>query len=228
MQFFKYLLLIALIALIAMTAQAAVAQTPTPTPVDDDDIQSWNDLSVTVPLNKKVDLYIPVTFRFDKNVTTLHEGRVGGGFIFKPNKSVSIAPAYLFIQTRNSAGVFKREDRLSLGVTYRFPTRSFGLAHRSLIEYRHRASGNTWRYRPSVTVDKHLPDRWVKGLKVYVTEEPFYDSASGRFSRNRLSLGVNKTLTKKLSVDLYYLRQDDNFSHPAVSHVLGTGWKIKF
>ncbi|MFT3744633.1 MAG: DUF2490 domain-containing protein [Pyrinomonadaceae bacterium] len=219
-------LLFALIFLVGSSI-ATSAQTPTPTPVDDDDIQSWNDISVTIPLNKKVDLYVPVTFRFDENATTLHEGRIGGGLVFKPHKSVSIAPTYLFIQTRNSAGAFRREDRLSLGVTYRFPTKSFGLAHRSQFEFRHRASGNTWRYRPSVTVDKHLPDDWVKGLKLYVTEEPFYDSASGRFSRNRLTLGVNKVLTKKLSVDLYYLRQDDNFSHPGLAHVIGTAWKIK-
>lgn len=206
---------------------AASAQTPTPTPVDDTDIQSWNDVSVTVPLNKKVDVYVPVTFRFDENVKTFHEGRIGAGLIFKPHKSVSIAPTYLFIQSRNSAGVFRRENRVSLGVTYKFPTKKFGLAHRSLFEYRNRTSGNSWRYRPSVTLDKHLPDDWVKGLKLYVTEEPFYDSNSGRFSRNRLTFGVNKTLTKKLSVDLYYLRQDDNFSHPGLAHVIGTAWKIK-
>ena len=215
------------VAFLLLTTIAVLAQTPSPTPFDDDDIQSWDDVSLTVPLNKKIDLYVPVTFRFDKNVSVLHEGRIGGGLIFKPHKSVSIAPTYLFIQTRNSAGIFKREDRVILGVIYRFPTKSFGLAHRSLIEYRHRSTGNTWRYRPSVTVDKHLPDDWIKGMKAYVTEEPFYDSVSGRFSRNRLTFGVNKTLTKKLSVDLYYLRQDDNFSHPGLAHVIGTAWKIK-
>ncbi|MEQ1603775.1 MAG: DUF2490 domain-containing protein [Pyrinomonadaceae bacterium] len=220
----KYLFFV---AIVAATTFAAVAQTPTSTPVDNDDIQSWNDLSVTVPLNKKIDMFIPVTFRFTRNVSRLNEGRVGGGFIFKPHKSVSIAPTYLFIQTRNSAGVFKTENRLSLGVTYRFPTKSFGISHRSQLEYRHRASGNTWRYRPSFTLEKHLPDDWVKGLKAYVTEEPFYDSASGRFSRNRLTFGVNKTLTTKVSVDLYYLRQDDNFSHPKLAHIVGTSWRIK-
>jgi len=72
-----------------------------------------------------------------------------------------------------------------------------------------------------------LPEKWIRGLKVYVTDEPFYDSAYDRFSRNRLTFGVNKTLSKKLSVDFYYLRQDDRNSHPAVIHVIGTGWKIK-
>ena len=223
-QFHQYFVLFAFLLL---SSFSLAAQTPTPTPIDDKDIQSWDDVNLTVPVNKKVDLYFPVTFRFDKNVSTLHEGRIGGGLIFKPHKSFSIAPTYLFIQTRNSAGVFKTENRLTLGLIYRFPTKSFGLAHRSLFEYRMRASGNTWRYRPSITIDKHLPDKWVHGLKLYATEEPFYDSVSGRFSRNRLTFGVNKTLSKKLSVDLYYLRQDDNFSHPGLAHVLGTAWKIK-
>ena len=205
----------------------ASAQTPTPTPVDDDDIQSWTDVSFTVAVSHKIDLYFPTTFRFTRNIGRFNEGRVGAGVVFKPHKSFSITPIYTFIRARNSAGVFRTENRLSLGLVYRFPTKQFRLSHRSQFEYRIRARGNIWRYRPSVTIEKEIPKKIVSGLKVYVTEEPFYDSASDRFSRNRITFGVNKTLSKNLSLDLYYLRQDDNFSHPGLIHVIGTAWKIK-
>jgi hypothetical protein len=209
---------------IVFLAMAAAAQTPE---IDDDDVHSWNDIGLTVPVNEHIDLVFPVTFRFTKNFTRFNEGRIGVGTVLKPHKRFSVAPTYVVIRARNSAGVFKTENRLSIGFTYRFPTKRFGVAHRSQFEYRMRQAGNTWRYRPSVTVEKTLPETIVRGMKVYITEEPFYDSASGRFSRNRLTLGVSKTLTKKLSLDLYYLRQDDNFSRPGLTHVIGTAWKIK-
>ncbi len=194
---------------------------------DDSDLQSWNEVSVTKRIHKKADIVIPFTFRVGKNITRLNEGRVGVSFVLKPHKAISISPGYLYLRVRNSAGEFANENRFLLGATFRSAIKTVGLAHRSLFEYRVRSRGNSWRYRPSVTVDKKLPEKWTKGAKLFVTEEPFYDSAAGRFSRNRLSFGINKAVSEKLSVDLYYLRQDDRNSTPGVLHVIGTGWKVK-
>lgn len=213
---------------LTLLSVAGIAQTPTPTPLDDTDLHQWSDTTVSKQLHNKVDAFVQTTFRFTKNITRFNEGRIGGGFVFRPHKSFSIGPNYMFIRARNSSGRFATENRLTLGLTYRFPFKKVGLSHRSQFEYRIRSSGNSWRYRPSVTIEKQLPEKWIKGIKVYVTEDPFYDSAAGRFSRNRLTFGVNKALFANHSVDLYYLRQDDRNSHPAVTYVLGTGWKLKF
>ena len=214
-----------LIVLCCIASSAAHSQTAIVT--DDDDVQSWNDISFTVAVNKKVDIYVPVTFRFGKNISRLNEGRIGAGIVLKPNKAFAFTPFYTFIRSRNSAGKFRTESRVSLRFVYKFPVKNFGLSHRSQFEYRFRSTGNLWRYRPSITIEKELPKKFVSGLKVFATEEPFYESASGRFSRNRLSFGLNKVLTKKLSVDIYYLRQGDSFSHPGTIDVIGTSWKVK-
>jgi hypothetical protein len=216
--------------IIAITLAASIsvaAQTPTPTPDDDSDIQSWNDASITRPLSKRVDLVLPLTLRFGKNISRVQETRVGAAIAFKPHSRLTITPGYSFIRSRNTAGVFRRENRLLLAAVFRFPVNGFGLSHRSLFEYRIRQSGRSWRYRPSLTAEKKLPDSWIKGAKVYVTEEPFYDSTEDRFSRNRLSFGLNKTLTKNLSVDLFYLRQDDRNSSINPIHAIGTHWRIR-
>ncbi|MEO6051024.1 MAG: DUF2490 domain-containing protein [Pyrinomonadaceae bacterium] len=194
---------------------------------DDDDIQNWNDVNLTVVVNKKIDLYFPLTLRFDKNISRVNQERAGAGIVFKPTKSIAVTPFYSYIRSRNSAGRFRIENRFHLRFVYRFQFKKFGLSHRSQYEYRFRPTGNLWRYRPSITLEKELPKDIASGLKVFITEEPFYESASRRFSRNRLSFGINKALTKKLSLDIYYLRQDDNFSHPGLVHVIGTAWKIK-
>lgn len=193
---------------------------------DDEDIQSWNDLQITVPVSKHVDALLLATFRFGSNITNLSEGRGGGGLSFKINKAFSLSPTYLYIETRNAAGVYHTEHRFSFRGVYKFPFKKFGLSHRSIYEYRVRNSGNTWRYRPSLTFEKELPKTLIPKAKFFVTEEPFYVSTTGKFSRNRFSLGISKTINPHLTLDLYYLRQNDGHSHPGDLNVVGTSWKV--
>jgi Protein of unknown function (DUF2490) len=193
---------------------------------DDEDVQSWNDVQFTIPLNKRVDLLLQTTFRFGRNITELTEARGGGGLSFKLTKALSVSPTYLYIESRNTASLFRTEHRYSIRGTYKFPTKKFGLSHRSIYEYRVRSSGNTWRYRPSLTFEKALPEKLIPKAKFFITEEPFYVSTTRKFSRNRFSLGVSKTINTHLTLDVYYLRQNDGFSHPGDLNVLGTSWKI--
>lgn len=220
---FRKYLTIGVVAL----ALSITAKSQTTAVQDNDDLQSWNDVQLTVGLSKKVDLYSAVTMRFGKNVSRLNDGRFAIGLTFKPTGRFSFTPFVTLMRVRNSAGVFGPEYRINLRGIYRFPVKAFGLSHRSLFEYRIRPTGNLWRFRPSVTFEKELPEHLAPGLKFFVTEEPIYDSASGRFSRNRFSVGFNKVLSKNLSLDIYYLRQGDNFSNPGAIDVIGTAWKIK-
>ena len=86
---------------------------------------------------------------------------------------------------------------------------------------------NSWRYRPSITIEKDLPKSLINGTKVYFTEEVFYDSLLDRFSRNRATLGISRVLSKKLTLDIYYMRQNDGTTRPGDLHVIGTNWRIK-
>lgn len=197
-------------------------------PPDNDDIQSWNDLQLTVKMHKRVDFYMAVTGRFGKDISRVNETRFAIGYIFKPTASFSIMPFYWYINARNAAGSFRIEHRLNLRFVYKFPLKNIGISHRSWFEYRIRSTGNSWRYRPSITIEKALPKSFGNGIKAYLTEEPFYDSKAGRFSRNRFSLGINKTINKHLSLDLYYLYQGDTVASVSSVSVIGTSWKLHF
>lgn len=194
---------------------------------DDEDVQSWNEIQLTAPMTKKLDFFVGLTGRIGNNVKRFNEGRIGAGYVWKPTKSLSISPFYLYIRARNSALRFRTEHRLHLSGSYKFPIKSFGLTHRSLYEYRLRSGGNSWRYRPSLKFEKELPKKLLSDAKWFVMEEPFYVSATGKWSRNRFSVGVSKTVNKNVSVDVYYLRQNDGYSHPGDLNVIGTSWKVK-
>lgn len=193
---------------------------------DDSDFQSWNDLQVTIPITKKLDIYTAGTIQFGGNLSNVDNTRFSAGIAVKPVKHFSISPFMTFISRRNRNGNYRYEYRFVLRGGYKFDFEHFSLSHRSQIEYRFRPGTNTWRYRPSITFEKPLPKSFVPGLKLFVTDEPFYDSASGRFSRNRISAGFNKTLNKKTSLDVYFLHQGDNFSSPGSINVIGTALKI--
>jgi len=196
--------------------------------VDDEDIQSWNDLQMIVPVTKEFDFYAALTGRFGKNVTRLNDRRFAVGFIYKLNKSWSFQPFYWNIKARNARGEFGVEHRLNLRVGYRFPFKKIGLSHRSAFERRYRSGRNSWRYRPSLTFEKDLPKNFISKAKLFVTEEVFYDSILKKFSRNRFSVGVTRPLFKQLSLDIYYVRQNDSFSRPGNLNVIGTGLRVRF
>lgn len=193
---------------------------------DDDDVQNWNDVQLTVPINKKVDFTLVGTFRFGANLSRFIEGRIAPGFVFKVNKAFSIAPSYTAIVSRNSAGRFHDEHRYSLRGTYKLPTKVITVAHRSIYEYRARTSGNSWRYRAAMIFEKKLPEKFIPKSKLFVIEEVFYISTTKKFSRNRFSVGISKAINKNLTLDLYYLRQNDGRSQPGDLNVIGTTWKI--
>lgn len=195
---------------------------------DDDDFQSWNDLQLTVAMAKKVDLFTQLTGRFGNNISQFSDGRFAFGFVLKPTKSLSITPFYWYIRARNASGALRTENELNLRGVYRFPTKGFGLSHRSQYEYRMRSPQNSWRYRAMLTVDKDIPKKILPKAKLFVADEVFYDSLIKKFNRNRIMLGITKTLSKKLSVDVYYMHQNDGYAHPGDLNVIWTSWKVNY
>ncbi len=212
-----------LILIVPLLLPAAISAQSEP---DDDDLQLWNDLEFNIPLNDKVVINTVGTLRLGENVSKVDSYRFTIGATYKPVKAFSLAPFTTFISSRASSGRYRYEYRHGIKARYMFPTKAFSLSHQSRVEHRSRPGRNSWRYRPSITIEKDLPESFVKGASVFLTEEPFYDSVSGKFSRNRISAGIEKEINKKFSIELYYLFQGDNFSTPGSVHVLGTTWKV--
>jgi hypothetical protein len=194
--------------------------------IDDSDIQTWNEFQLSAPLHKKIDLYFAGTLWLGKNASRSQEERMAVGLTYKLSHRYSVTPFVSIMRSRNLAGIYQSEERLQLRQILKFPFKKIGLALRSNYEYRIRSVGNSWRLGSAAIIDRKIEPAGIQGLKLFVFEEPFYDSASGRFSRNRFSAGLNKILNKKLSIDLYYLRQDDHFTHPSLIHAIGATWKI--
>jgi len=196
---------------------------------DDEDNQSWNDLQLTVPLSKQMDVFTKFTIRVGDNFTQATDGRIAFGYVWKPIKGLSISPFYWYIKARNAVGRFRVENRLSLSASYRFETKKkIGITHRSTYEKRYRTPVVSWRYRALFSIDKPLPKRIMSNTRWTIADEIFYDSLTHRVSRNRFGVGITKTFSKHLSLDLLYTRQNDGVAHPGDLNIFWTGWKVRF
>lgn len=193
--------------------------------VDDEDIQSWNDVQVTVPVDSRIDLVLTGTLRFGDNIQRLVDGRAAFAVNFKVKNWLSIQPGYTNIATFRQNTRRRIEHRINLAATYKFPFKRFGLSNRSLFERRLRQPQNSTRYRNRLQFE--LPIKQISGTKLIVSDEIFYDWSLKRWSRNRFTVGINKSINKKLGLDVYYMRQNDGTSRPGDLHVIGTNWKIK-
>lgn len=194
---------------------------------DNTDNQSWNDLQISIPVSEKVDLQLLATARFGRNITRFEHGRVGAGVAVDIGKGFSAGANYQYIESLNALSRYFTEHRYTVRGGYKFPVKRIGLSHRSTYEYRSRRLGNFWRYRAAVTIEKKLPDNWIKNSKLFITEEVFYVSTASRFSRNRISAGISRAINDHFTLDVYYLRQNDGTSRPGDLHVIGTTWRIK-
>lgn len=204
-------------------ATSASAQTA----VDQTDTQQWNDVIFSVPITKQIDFIMLGTLRIGRDISRPVDERFGLGATFRIGQHLSLIPAYLHSETQPFEGRRGHEDRLNFAATLRFEKNKFRFNDRNLFERRFRSPQiDATRYRNRFQVEHPVgPDRMK--LSVFVSDEVFYDWSVDDWARNRFAAGIIKPLNKNITLELYYLRQNDGRSLPGDLHVIGTTWRIK-
>ena len=197
------------------------------TAIDQTDTQQWNDVFIAVPITKQVDFNVLGTLRIGRDISHTVDERFGVGATFRIGQHVTLVPAYLHIETQPFEGIRLHEERLNLAAILRYEANQFRFSDRNLLERRFRRPGiNSTRYRNRFQVEHPVgPDKMK--LSVFVSDEVFYDWSVDDWVRNRVAAGIIKPLNKNLTLELYYLRQNDGRALPGDVHVIGTTWRIK-
>lgn len=191
-----------------------------------EDTQQWNDVQVSVPLNKEIDFSLTSTLRFGRNVTHLVERRVGIAFSFKVGKYLTLAPSYTNIVMRPTANRKVDENRLSFAATVGVPFGKFNLSDRNTFERRIRTPLNSTRYRNRLQLDH--PVKFGKTfVQLFVSDEVFYDWGVDVWVRNRFTIGMTRRFNKYFTGDFYYMRQTDGRSRPGDLNVIGVTYRIR-
>jgi len=207
-----------------LVATTAVGQATTP---PETDVQEWNDVQITAPVTKNIDFNILGTIRIGRDISRAVDERIGVGFTVRAGKYLSFAPSYVHIGMQPFERRKLWESRLSFATTLRFQTGKFRLSDRNQFERRYRHPGiPSTRYRNRFQVEHPIGRDTIK-LSLFASDEVFYDWSVDRWVRNRFTAGVSKVLNTNLTLDVYYLRQNDGLSRPGDLHVIGTTWRIR-
>jgi hypothetical protein len=183
-------------------------------------------VQITVPLKKWVDLLASGQLRVGRNLSDFIEERGGMGLVFKVNRYLSLAPSYLHIATQPTSSRKAFENRLNFAANVQFPIGRFIVTDRNLFERRLRTPVNSTRYRNRIQIATPLPFKRAN-LTLYLSEEVFYDWSVNDWVRNRVSVGVARKMNKNLTLDFYYLRQNDGRSLPGDLHIIGTVFRVR-
>jgi len=191
------------------------------------DTQSWNDVQITIPLNKKLESVLLATIRLGDNLRKPVDGRWGIRFNYALEKHITLQTFYIHRDAKPPNGKSEREERLTFGANFRAPVGKFTLTSRNWFERRWREPQvDAWRYRNRVQLEH--PFRIGKTKFVWqVSDEFFYDWSLRDWVRNRFAAGVSHTFNKHLTLDIYAMRQNDGRTRPGDVNIIGTTWRIR-
>ncbi|MDQ4120931.1 MAG: DUF2490 domain-containing protein [Acidobacteriota bacterium] len=195
---------------------------------DRDDNQIWHETVVGVPLTDKLTLNLNGILRFSGDQRRLTDNRAGLGFSYKFNQNVTAGTAYLY---RYSEVIKNRKNYENRFIAYLTLSKAFGkigVSNRNQYEYQARNSrSDKWVYRNRLQVEREVKIENF-AFKPFASAEVFYDSAAEKFSRLRLTGGVSKKLYKTVTLDAYYMRQQDGTANPGDLNVFGTTLRVNF
>ena len=211
------------VAMVAVYALSVSGQSRVP----ETDNQSWNDIQVTIPLNKKTEFVLIGTVRVGDNFTSFVDERIGVRLNYAVHKYVTLQTLYFHRDAKPPNGLHEREERLTFGANLRIPLGKFNLNTRNWIERRWRHPQiDAWRYRNRVQLDHPFMIGKTK-FSWLLSDEIFYDWSLHTWPRNRASAGISHAFNKHLTLEVYYMRQNDGRSRPGDLNIIGTTWRVK-
>jgi hypothetical protein len=191
-----------------------------------DDNQIWTDYQYSFPSGRRVEGVVSGTLRFGRGMEHFVHERAGALVSVKVGRFWSFAPGYSYIATQPLQGVDVRENRLHFDLGFQAALGNFLLTDRNRVERRMFPKVDYFRYRNRLAIEHPLEAGRIR-LRAFVYDEFFYDGLLEKWSRNRIAVGVTRKMSNFLSMDFYYLRQNDRYSRPGDIHALGIAFKFR-
>jgi Protein of unknown function (DUF2490) len=191
------------------------------------DFQAWAGLEASHPLGESTDFLLSTGLRYSNDQGHLVYRRITTGFAFRWRKYFTFEPYYQFSVSDSFSGRLTHENRLAFATTVGAPWKRWHISDRNLVERRFEENQRWWRYRNRVEVRRPIVVA-RKQLSVFAWDEVYYGSDVRRWYRNRLALGAERRLSRKMSIAIFYIHQNDGYSRPGDLNGLGMTIKTRF
>jgi len=172
-----------------------------------DDVKMYNFFQLKYKVNDSFDAFIQPDTRFNDDIGKFNYYHVRTGVVFHAYKNLDLGSTYRFVESKKAKGNWLNERRLEFDIAPKIVINGFKLVNRSRFEHRRlEVSKDRWRYR---NLSKVAYPMEIKGFDCvpYVGEEVFYDFETDKWFLNWATIGVDKKITKNLTLGIFYLNE---------------------
>ncbi len=210
----KYLSVVLFVSLFSISAWA----------FDDGDWQVWLTENAKAKINDQWCFSLTEEERYGDDASYFYRHHTDLALISKIDKNWKASFHFRYISEKKK-GEWLEEYRPYVNLTYTFPVGELKISNKVQFEYRHQEHNEFYRFRDKLKLS--LPKMGI--LSPYIGEEIFIDTENEKINRNRLTVGTKISLTKKTSLDIYYLWQtDEKKDHWKDTNIVGIKISFKF
>ena len=177
------------------------------------DFETRTNIDAAHAVSRNTDFLLGGGLHYSQDQGHIVYRKFSTGFAFHWHKFLTAEPYYLFSQNDEPGAVYQYENRLAFATIVRAPLRHWEIRDRNLGERRFILHKQEWRYRNQLEF-RHPLSIERRQLNVFVWDEVWYSSRAGRWYRNRVALGAERRLSRRVSIEAYYLHQNDGISRP--------------
>lgn len=229
----------AALALVLLLASASAASGQEP----DLENQFWPEIDAFIRLSQKSRLYVVYSGTRREDLGAYADGQTGVYFDYwalpalrrarhsRTDASLSnllLARAgYMYSRPLNSSGA-STEHMLSYELNARLPLpASMLLSDRNRVDLRWVDGDFNWRYRNRLKLERTFPLGRFE-LTPYAHGEVFYNIDQRAWTRVRCAAGAEWSITRRIVLEGYFLRQNDWKSVPQFVNAIGMAVQLYF
>jgi len=175
-----------------------------------DDWELWTELRWKKPVSERLTLQGTSSFRFRRDLGEFYRHFDEVGLGYKWLSWLKVEGAYQWnYSERPKTHDPVYEHRLYTSVIPQLSVGRLQLENRNRLEWRHINGVDDWRYRNRSKASLPLwTGRWWQ-IKPFVADELFYGFRAEAINRNRVLVGVEKPLSARLAVEVFYVLESN-------------------
>ncbi|MGD9141858.1 MAG: DUF2490 domain-containing protein [bacterium] len=154
------------------------------------------------PVERDLSLKLMTEVRSRNDLATHNESHFDMGLEYNVRDWLSVGPYYRHV-TASKNGEWTVEHRPHADATLAWRSLGLEFNNRNRLEYRMLEGAEFFRLRLRLMLSA-APGA-VPGVKVYVSDEPFYDFRAGAFNKNRFIAGIDVKLLKTIKLGVNYV-----------------------
>lgn len=202
----------------------------------EDDAAIWLNIYLEKKLNDKLDIHLNHKSRLSNNISEYSMGYADVGLTYNFNKNIKLLGDYVYAKRRNMDGSYGNRHQFYLALILKKKIGRWNFSYRNMLQTQVQDIYTSYEGRVPVNYERNkltIKYEINKRFVAYVAQElylPFYQVKSKGLDRSRSYAGLFYNLTKKSSVEVYFLYQHElnSYNRTNRDYIYGIGYSREF